>query len=267
MNALAFVQGQGLGYGTPLQHPFYTFFVGILHVLFGQDYPAIFRAHAVVYALFPVLLYLLAKDLGNRPTGILAALLVVFHDYNLIIYGSTYTLVNAQMMVSEAFITLLFGLLIWITFKWIDKPGMVGGPLISGAVLGLAALVRTQALILLAVYLLYFILRWLGDKHYSFRPFLMLVSGLLIVLLPWMTRNWVKSGSFTMEDMRYVTNILTVNGTVNRTTEASIILYNENHQVDLIKSFTGPAGARYFRRVVYFSCTAPFIHFTNCLFR
>ncbi len=257
MNALAFVQGQGLGYGTPLQHPFYTFFVGILHATLGQDYPAIFRAHAVVYACFPVVLYFIGKNLGSRPMGILAAFLVVCHEYNLILYGSTYTLVNAQMMVSESFITLLFGLLMWLTFKWIDKPGQIGGPLVSGAVLGLAALVRTQALILLGVYLVYFILRWLGNKRVSFKPFLLLVGGLLIVLLPWMTRNWVKSGSFAMEDMRYVTNILTVNGTANRTTEASIIQYNENHQVDLIKSFTGAAGARYFRRVGVF-----FLHST-----
>ena len=73
--------GNGFGANEIPQRPLYIVFLAFLHVLVGQDYGKVIALQSMVFALFPVLLYLFGREFFGRPIGISIALLAILRDY------------------------------------------------------------------------------------------------------------------------------------------------------------------------------------------
>ena len=81
------VNAQNYFIGIPIpndfwQKPFYSFFLVILHGFAQQNYEFLVQLQVAVFALIPVLLYLLVKMLSGRATGLVAAMLITFRELN-----------------------------------------------------------------------------------------------------------------------------------------------------------------------------------------
>ena len=171
--------------------PLYIVFLAGLHFLAGQDYTRVIALQSLVLAVFPLSLYLLGKELGSRPLGLAAALLVVLRDLTSNqVAPFTNNLTYSKLYFSELPAALLLSLLAWQAVRWIKRPKQARlAPLLAGGLLGLSMLVRTQSAIVLPVVLL---AAWLAIKkpRIALRGSLFLLAGVALAVAPWLWRNW-----------------------------------------------------------------------------
>jgi len=222
MDALALLNGEGLGFGLPFTKPLYTLFLVILHLFFNQDYRSMILAQVTLFALLPVLAFILGDKLGSRAGGATLALLIIYQEYNQTILSSRITMVSVQMMMSEIFTALFIVVLVILTLRWFSHPESRNLAAITGVWLGLTALIRTQVILFLVIYLAYFAYKFFLKGRKKIASFLVFLVALACVLFPWMIRNYIRGGGFTLEGTDYFLNSVTTNGN-----NAAIIEDNE----------------------------------------
>jgi len=193
--------GNGFLYPEVPSRPFYLAILTWLHVFAGQDYNHVIFLQTILLGLFPVLLYIVGREFGGRPVGIALALLAVFRDMNTNLaapFSSSVT--YSKLYFSEIPTAIFISAVTILCLRWMRSskpPSWL--PLLTGGMLGVATLIRSQSLILIAVIVLIaFLIRptfkqWLITSIY-------LVIGFLIVLLPWMIRNDIASGGFVLDN-------------------------------------------------------------------
>ncbi len=184
-----------------LRKPLYDFFLAFLHVFAGQNYEAMISLQVLILAVIPVLMYLLAAQLGGRLAGLIAAMLVILRERNSIVLTNVIEVSSARLLLSDVPSMLLMLLVAVLMVRWLSRPeGSLRLAFATGAALGLLILIRTQAFALVPVVLVCSLLVHL--RHW--KPFL--ASGLLMVLgvtcaiSPWMWRNYAVTGQWSVED-------------------------------------------------------------------
>ncbi len=96
-----------------------------------------------------MILYLLGKEFYHRLFGLSLALFAVVKEYNAIFSTFKISVSNSRLYLSEFPTMILMALLALILLKWFKKPQKKSPWIIlSGAVLGFALMVRTNALLL-----------------------------------------------------------------------------------------------------------------------
>jgi hypothetical protein len=197
--------------------PLYIVFLAGLHALAGQDYSRVIALQTLVLAVFPLSLYLLGKELGSRPLGLAAALLVILRDLTSNQAAPfTNDLTYSKLFFSELPAALLLSLFAWQAVRWMRRARQVpapGGrqahlaPLLAGGLLGLSMLVRTQSAIVLPVVLL---AAWLAIKNprIALRGSLLLLAGAALAVAPWLWRNWRLTGGLVFDNPASQTMVL-----------------------------------------------------------
>lgn len=194
------LNGKSLEMGL-MRKPLYDFFLAALHVFAGQDYGLLVTLQVLVLAVIPVLMYLLAVQLGGRLAGVIAALLVILREYNSILLTNVIEVSSARLLLSDVPSMLLMLAAALLMVRWLSRPE-AGWRLAAaaGAVLGLLILIRAQTLALVPVVLAGSLLvhrtRW---KLFAASGGMMLL-GAAMVLLPWMWRNQAVAGQWSIED-------------------------------------------------------------------
>ncbi len=145
--------GNGFLWPEVPARPFYIGFLTWLHLLGGQNYNNVIVLQTLVLAAFPAVLYLIGKEFGGRPLGLGISLLAIFRDINangitLIAGNLTYS----KLLLSELPAALLISLVALLSIRWMRLTKQtLWRPFLIGGILGVAALIRTQSIILLAV--------------------------------------------------------------------------------------------------------------------
>ena len=210
VNAHKMLLGYGLAGGQPLPRPLYSFFLGIIHMLAGPGVKAAIDAQTYALALIPVLIFWLGKRNFSSPAGMLGALLFIYRETNQAALSGVYTLSSARMVMTELFTALFIIILAIAAMKWLKNPISRTHALMTGALLGLTALIRTQALVFFPLLALWGLFAQWRQRNQWPKTFLWLLTGLLLVILPWMGRNAIRAGSFTFEDPAYAARTLAV---------------------------------------------------------
>ena len=81
--------------------PLYVVFLSVLHFFFGQNYPAIIAAQTLVFAIFPVILYFLAKKLHSPAAGVTVALFAIFRELVSLWISSNTRVANSKMFTTD----------------------------------------------------------------------------------------------------------------------------------------------------------------------
>lgn len=208
-NAQQMLLGYGLAGGKPLPRPLYSFFLGLLHLLAGSSTRAVINAQTVVLALLPAGVYVLGRRLGHSAIGILAGLLVIFRETNQALLSPLYTLSSARMLMSELFTACFLVLLVILAARWLAQPDSRTRAVWTGVALGLTALIRTQVLLLAAVLIVFGAAALWRRWGTLLRVTATMLAAVLLVVLPWMSRNGLRSGAFVFEDPAYAARTLT----------------------------------------------------------
>ena len=156
----------GTGYfgGIP-PRPLYVVFLSMLHLIFGQNYPAVINAQVLVLAFFPVVLYFLGKKLHSPAAGATVAFFAIFREYTGLWIASNTRVANSKVFTTDfptAFAIVIMSLVIlW----WLERRN-VRSTLIAGGAFGVFLLFRSQSMLtipfLFLLVLLVFNFKWGG---------------------------------------------------------------------------------------------------------
>ncbi len=170
--------GQGINNGVFFDRALYMAFLVFLHKLAGQDYVQIITLQAVIYAVFPAVLYLLGKAVHSRSFGFILAVLAILRGINGIAAGSMINLANQKQMLTD-FPTAIF--VAWFALMmvgWLKSPFKnYLYALWAGGVIGLAVMLRTNVVSLMALaVLLAGIVYWRQKLRGALVGFLLVLS-------------------------------------------------------------------------------------------
>ncbi len=183
------------------RRPLYAMYLAVLHKVAGLGYEEIIPVQLLLFALVPVLIYLFTKTLHNRISAVLAAVLMVFrHQNGLVLAHNAWGGTNLHMLMSDILammIVILFLLMSVIWLKNFSENSLY--PIILGGVLGLGMLIRQELLILLPMVSIVALLGRKFNFKIVFKQFFLLFIGLVVVVTPWICRNWLQSGKIYLD--------------------------------------------------------------------
>jgi hypothetical protein len=189
--------------------PLYSIFLAFLHALIGQDYETIAFAQVFILAVFPAGLYLLVSRLGGRPAGILAALIVIFRERNAIALTNVIEVSHSKLLMSDVPTMAMTILFLYFLVKWLqDRDNKLYLGAVAGAFLGFAMLVRSQAQLLVPVTLLCIVVAQKETWGSIVKKSLIFLLGVLVVVAPWVWRNYQVSGRVLIEYQDFYTRII-----------------------------------------------------------
>lgn len=198
--------GQGFGADRIPPRPLYVVFLATLHLLAGQDYHIMIFIQTLVFAMFPVLLYLFGREFFGRPVGVAVAFLAIFRDFtsNLV---SPYTgnLSYSKVFLSEIPTAMLLILFLFIGMHWIRSDFSAFKGFLLGGVLGAAMLIRTQSVVVLPVIILFGLLAGKGKIKPFMKSMLFVLVSLTLVIGPWFWHNWKVTGELIFDSPEYQT--------------------------------------------------------------
>lgn len=181
--------GQGLFNGYYFDRALYSVFLTYLHILFGQDFVLLMTVQAALLAVLPAVVYLIGRELHGRALGMAAGVLTALRGVNAIVAARWIDTASPKMILTDFPTAIGIAVFLLLFIKWIKHPSRTGILIWSGAAFALTLMVRTHALPLLPVALVfvYFVMkmRW---KQLVLAGCLILL-GLFTVTLPWEIRN------------------------------------------------------------------------------
>jgi 4-amino-4-deoxy-L-arabinose transferase-like glycosyltransferase len=182
------VEGHASGYyPTTYRPPAFPTLWALTHAVMGRNFGAIRILNAALMAGAVALAALVALEFAGIPAAVLATVMLL---------RSTDVTLFARERQAEALATFFVSLLTWI---WVSKSGSplsLRAAAVSGAVLGLLILSRSNFVFFLPLAAL--IPVWTGAKSSPSRWIVSacLVLACLLVVAPWWTRNIVVTGAF-----------------------------------------------------------------------
>jgi hypothetical protein len=193
--------GDGFGKNEIPQRPLYIVFLTFLHVLVGQDYGNMIVLQSLVFALFPVLLYIFGREFFGRPIGISIALLAILRDYTSnLVSPFTGNLSYSKLYLAEIPTAMLLILFLWIGTRWIKSGFPAFSGFLMGGVLGIAMLIRTQVVVAFPVLLLFAILVQPKKIMPIIKGALLASLTMILVISPWFWRNWKMTGELIFDN-------------------------------------------------------------------
>lgn len=177
--------GQGLNDGRFYYRVFYVAYLFVLHSLFGQHYENLMTAQAVLFAIFPALVYLLGKTLKSRSFGILAATVTALVGFNSILASISADVANPKQMLTDFPTAIGVAGFALLSIRWMKDPGRTSLLFWAAGVLGVAALVRTSAFGLIPLLLLFI---WFAVPRAWTSKLLLSALALIVFIaaaLPW----------------------------------------------------------------------------------
>ncbi len=189
--------------------PLYIFFLTALHLISGQDYNLLLTLQTMVLALMPAFAFLLVSRMGSPTAGILSALLLIFREKNSIALTNILEVSHSKLILSDLptaalMLVMMFALVNWLKNQKENYP--LG--ITAGATFGLVVLVRSQSQLLLPILLLGIIYSGGFAWRKALRRSLIFMLGLLVVVAPWVWRNYQVSGKPAVENTEFYIHML-----------------------------------------------------------
>lgn len=177
--------------------PAFTTMLAIFHAIGGVGYEDIIPFQILVYAFLPVLIFLFTITIHSRTSGLLAAILVIIRDFNGQLLENIDAGVHVKMVMSET--PMIMGMILFLILfmKWLrSEDNSLFLPLLSGGILGFTMLFRQEVLVILPIAGVIFLFYQKKELSQYIRKMTVLVVGMILVISPWMWRNYHVSGEF-----------------------------------------------------------------------
>ena len=189
--------------------PMYAFFLAMLHAIAGVDYEPIIWMQIAVLALIPVLLYWITRQLHNRLSAVIAAALLIFRETNAIIVGNSITTAHAKLLMSDLPTTLGVLLFVLIMIRWLQNPAQRQTlALVAGGITGTFMLIRPEFGVLLPFVGFAALLQLIHQPKTWFKGMILIAVGVILVLAPWIWRNYQITGTIFLDSPFYRTDLL-----------------------------------------------------------
>ena len=182
--------GQGINNGVFFDRALYMGFLVFLHAIAGQDYTQVVTLQAAIYAVLPSILYLLGKSIHSRAFGVTLAVLTILRGINGLEAGGMIDLANPKQMLTDFPIAIFAAWFAVMMVKWLKSPDKNYPYVVwAGGIIGLAIMLRTHALFLLLLAILFAILVYRNQKTRGLIVITLLVIAMFTSILPWGMRS------------------------------------------------------------------------------
>ncbi|UCE66849.1 MAG: tetratricopeptide repeat protein [Candidatus Zixiibacteriota bacterium] len=171
--------GNILGTGPFFRAPLYAYFLGAIYAIFGPSLTAAKIVQHIIGAFSCSLIFLFSDRYFNRKTAIISGLISAF--YWVFIYFEDELLLDSLLI-------LLAVILIWLLVRAFEKPDLKRF-LLSGIILGLAAITRPNFLVMLPVAAIWVFYAFKLDIKEKIVRLLVLTAGCAVIISPVTIRN------------------------------------------------------------------------------
>lgn len=189
--------------------PLYSLFVAVLHLFSGENYARLVTLQVIILAAIPALVYLLTGQLGGRPAGLVASILIILRERNGIALSNVIEVSHPKLILSDVFAMGLMVLALWLFFRWMEKPVERRGELLTlGGVFSLLILTRGHPILLVPLMVFVFLLFVRRPMRFRLQSILLFTVAVAVPLIPWFWRNYEITGKFAFQDpvSRYTTH-------------------------------------------------------------
>jgi hypothetical protein len=178
--------------------PLYIVLLTGLHLLFGERYDRIIVGQTLILALVPVFLFCGGSGVHSRPAGVIAAIAAIGREWTSLMVSSATRVSNSKMLLVDLPTLLAMLIFCWLLLRWLKHQSFASAA-IAGASFAVLLLLRTQAVVLLPIALLFACLA-IGLRRPALRAQLALfVAAAAITLAPWLLHNYLATGQLTMD--------------------------------------------------------------------
>lgn len=185
----------GKGFSKFVVHPIYVLFYGLLHFLAGDNYLDVVIWQVAMLSAIPVMLYLITKTMRNHLTGFFVAALVIIRERNQLLLMENISGSNVKMIMTEMPAVLCLLVFLYILIRWLRHPERrIAYPFLAGGILGISMLIRLELIAMIPVYVIAVTYLTQSDRRQWVRRVLLFMIGVLLVISPWIYRNWQKTG-------------------------------------------------------------------------
>src|SRR3972149_5511861 len=146
-------------------------------------------AQAIIYAVFPVIVYLLGREIHSRALGVSAAFMIMLRGVNAIAAATWIDLAGPKTMLTDFPAAIGIALIIFFFLKWLKEPLKTHFAVWAGGMLGLTLMLRTHVLMLLPFLIIYMLISVRPRWKYWMIGSLLLIFGMVSATLPWDIRN------------------------------------------------------------------------------
>ena len=191
----------GTGFSDQLiRRPVYVGMLAFFHGLVGGSYDKTVFLQILVLALMPSLIFLLTSKMSNRTAGLIAGGMLLLRETNSIALSREIVTSHAKLLMSDMITTLGVVIILYLAVHWLfkNKPNALEFAIV-GACIGITALIRAQVVILTAPLLLFIFLSRKPFKQAIIHSVILLL-GIVLVMIPWIWRNWNLTGAFVLDD-------------------------------------------------------------------
>ncbi len=226
----------GMGYKSSHlpypRRPLYDLFVFGLYLIKGQDFEGVVALQSMLLAVFPALVYLMTKNMHTRLAGIIAGVLVLLREGNAMALTQVITASHSKMVMSDVPTAVGVVLFAWVAFRWLTAdrtpvPGTtvsgmaaskrLGLILIAGGILAAWMHIRIETGVFIPVVFGLALLQRPRLKTRYLTSLFAFLGCMMLVLSPWIVRNWKMTGLVFLETPDNRLSFLT--GRLQQTTE------------------------------------------------
>lgn len=177
---------QGTGFLTrSWKPPVYPLFLAGIYSVFGHHYLAVRIIQSIIGALLCVLIFFIGKTIFNRKVGLLSAFILAFYPP----YTFNY-LCGPTTLFSETFVTFLLALTVLLVAKGLLLEFSPMDYLLTGILMGLLALTRSFFALFPFILLALVFYKNKYALIFTVKKMLPLLIGFILVILPWIVRNY-----------------------------------------------------------------------------
>ncbi len=181
---MKFASGEGLTdkYGEPttVRFPLYAVFLGGLYFIFGYHPYMVFILQALMGALVPVIVFLIALELSDRRISLFTAAIAAVYPSYIVLTGH---------ILSENLFLPLLALLMWFTLRLRRDFNPLNAGL-TGLLVGLCALTRGAATPLIMIAPLAVLIFWKSGFPQRLKRAVLMAAVTLLTIAPWVARNY-----------------------------------------------------------------------------
>ncbi len=193
------LNGLGFNFNALVLKPVVTFVSFLGSIVSGGQMNTQLMLQSAFYAILPAILYLFASELGGSFSGLLAAGLMILHEWNAL--NTTHILtIHSRLEMGEFPSEIILAALSLFVFRWFKKSeGMYRYAAAAGGMLALGIYTRYNLFGMIPAILLLALIAFWKKKRLFLRSSLVFMLSLLISAGPWLYRSYQLSGEFLPE--------------------------------------------------------------------
>lgn len=163
-----------------IRSPLYPYLLAALYILFGRSVLGIGIFQALMSSLIIFSYFYIGRRVFGNKIGLVAALAVALYPYSIF---------HDIRVFDTVLFEFFLGLLIVSILRLVEKPTWKNG-VVSGVLMGLAANSRLFFFTFSTFFFLFLLLQFRGEFKKSVKLFLIVFLSQILVLAPWIVRNY-----------------------------------------------------------------------------